>query len=251
MLGLSRTEADGVVERLARKHIADQVPDPELREKVTPDYTIGCKRILPPTSGIRPSASDNVELVTGGAAEVRENSIVGADGVEREVDAIIYGTGFHVADMPAASIIRGRDGRSLDETWGGGPSALWGSTVPGFPNFFFLLGPSTGGGHSSVVYMSEAQMTYVIEALRAMDREGRRLSSARPEAVERSIARSTAGWRGRSGTAVARAGTSTRPGETRCCGRIGPFASATALPSSTSATTRCTRRRPATAKAAA
>lgn len=161
-----------LVEKIARKHISDQVPDPELRKKVTPGYTIGCKRILPSNKWYPALGSDNVELVTGGAQEVREHSIVGADGVEREVDAIIYGTGFHVSDMPIAEKVHGRGGDSLAEIWQGSPRALLGTTVPGFPNLFFLLGPSTGGGHSSVVYMSESQMAYVLDALRAMDERG-------------------------------------------------------------------------------
>src|SRR4051812_33138437 len=98
------------VERIARRHMRTQISDPELLEKVTPDYTIGCKRILPSNRWYRALGKPNVELVTGAVQEVRPRSIVGADGVEREVDAIVFGTGFQVTDIPAAHRVRGRGG---------------------------------------------------------------------------------------------------------------------------------------------
>jgi cation diffusion facilitator CzcD-associated flavoprotein CzcO len=121
--------------------------------------------------------------VTDGIAEVRERSIVTTDGTEREVDTIIFSTGFHVADMPVGKKVRGRDGRTLDEAWEGSPRAHLGSTVPGFPNFFMMLGPNTGLGHSSMVYMIESQIAYVLGALRAMDRERADAVEVRPEVV--------------------------------------------------------------------
>jgi cation diffusion facilitator CzcD-associated flavoprotein CzcO len=158
----------GLVERLARRHISAQVPDPELRARVTPRYTIGCKRILPSNRWYPALGAANVELVTDGIAEVRRSSIVDAAGVEREVDAIVFGTGFHVTDIPAAKLVRGDDGTTLDEVWGASPRAYLGTTVAGFPNLFFLLGPNTGLGHNSIVYMVESQIAYVLEALRTM-----------------------------------------------------------------------------------
>jgi cation diffusion facilitator CzcD-associated flavoprotein CzcO len=107
------------------------------------------------------------------------------DGVEREVDAIIFGTGFHVTDIPLASVVRGSDGRTLADVWNGSPSAYLGTAVAGFPNLFFLLGPNTGLGHSSMVYMLESQLAYVLGALRAMDASGAPALEVRPEAQER------------------------------------------------------------------
>ena len=176
------------IERIARKHIEAQISDPELRRKVQPDYSIGCKRILPSNRWYQALAKENVELVTGGIREVREGSIVGADGVEREVDAIILGTGFHVTDMPVARYVRGADGRSLDEVWQGSPRAHLGSTVAGFPNLFLLLGPNTGLGHNSMVFMIESQLAYVLDALKTMDREGAAAAEVRPEVLEASNA---------------------------------------------------------------
>jgi cation diffusion facilitator CzcD-associated flavoprotein CzcO len=173
------------IERMALKHMERQLPDPELREKVTPDYTIGCKRILPSNDWYPALSQPNVELVTDGIREVREHSIVADDGVERPVDAIIFGTGFHVTDMPVAKYVRGRNGRTLDELWEGSPRAHLGTAIPGYPNLFMLLGPNTGLGHNSIVYMIESQIDHVMDALRTMRESGADTVEVRPEAADR------------------------------------------------------------------
>ena len=155
----------GIVERIARKHMDSQISDPELRRKVEPGYTIGCKRILPSNHWYPALGRDNVELVTDPIARVTENAVVTESGAEHEVDTIIFGTGFNVTDMPVARYVRGRDGRTLSESWEGSPRAHMGSTVPGFPNLFMLLGPNTGLGHSSMVYMIESQIAYIAEGI--------------------------------------------------------------------------------------
>ena len=152
--------------------MSKQISDTELLEKVTPDYTLGCKRVLPSNKWYPALDKPNVELVTSGVKEVRRNSVVDEDGNERPVDAIIFGTGFEVTDMPVAKQVRGRDGRTLDELWQGSPRAHLGTAVAGYPNFFMLLGPNTGLGHSSMVYMIESQVAHVMDALRAMDEGG-------------------------------------------------------------------------------
>ena len=111
--------------------------------------------------------------------------MVTADGREREVDAIVLGTGFHVTDIPAAHRIRGRGGVLLDDLWQGSPRAHLGSTVAGFPNLFFLLGPNTGLGHSSMVYMIESQIAHVLAALAHMREHGAETIEVRPEVQER------------------------------------------------------------------
>jgi cation diffusion facilitator CzcD-associated flavoprotein CzcO len=174
-----------VVERLARKHMERQVDDPQLLAKVTPDYTIGCKRILPSNRWYPALTRPNVALVTEGIEEVRGNRIVTADGREREVDAIVLGTGFHVTDIPAAQRIRGRGGTLLDDLWQGSPRAHLGCTVAGFPNLFFLLGPNTGLGHSSMVFMIESQIAHVMAALRHMRSRGAQTIEVTPEAQAR------------------------------------------------------------------
>ena len=176
------------MERLARLHMQHQIDDPELLKQVTPDYTIGCKRILPSNRWYRALAKPNVELVTDAITEVRGNAVVTADGREREVDAIVLGTGFHVTDIPAARRVRGRDGKLLDDLWHGSPRAHLGTSIAGFPNLFFLLGPNTGLGHSSMVYMIESQIAHVVDALAVMRERGAETIEVRPEAQARSNA---------------------------------------------------------------
>jgi cation diffusion facilitator CzcD-associated flavoprotein CzcO len=169
---------------IGRRHLRRQVADPELRARLKPSYQVGCKRILISNDFYPALSEPNVELVTNGVREIRAHSIVTADGAEREVDTIIFGTGFHVTDMPVGERVRGRDGRSLDEVWQGSPEAYLGTTVTGFPNFFMLLGPNTGLGHTSVVFMVEAQIAYVMDAVRAMHARGLQTVDVRPEVQE-------------------------------------------------------------------
>jgi cyclohexanone monooxygenase len=172
------------VEKLARKHIADQVCDPELRRKVTPDYAIGCKRILPSNRWYPALMRDDVDLVTGGVAEVRPNGIVTADGELREADVIIFATGFYVTDIPLADIVTGADGRTLAEVWDRSPQAYRGTAMAGFPNLFLLVGPNVGLGHNSIVFMIEAQINYLLGALRTMGRHGAARVEVRADALK-------------------------------------------------------------------
>jgi cation diffusion facilitator CzcD-associated flavoprotein CzcO len=175
-------------ERQARRHITSQLSDPELIAKVTPDYSLGCKRILPSNDWYPALAQSNVELVTDAIAEIRENSIVTADGTERDVDAIVLGTGFHVTDPPLGALVHGRGGRSLNDVWQGSMRAHLGCTVAGFPNLFLLLGPNTGLGHSSMVYVAESQIAYVMSALDTMTRRGVGVVEVTERAQDRSNA---------------------------------------------------------------
>ena len=156
--------------------------DPELRRKVTPNYAMGCKRILPTDEWYPALTKPNVEVVTEGITEIRPLSVVAADGSEREVDTIIFGTGFHVTDVPIADRITGRDGRTLAEVWAGSMSAYKGTTVAGYPNLFFLVGPNTGLGHTSIVFMIESQIAYVLDALRTARRRGAHTLEVREDA---------------------------------------------------------------------
>jgi len=129
--------------RLARRHIAQQVADPVLRDKVTPSYTFGCKRVLPSNDWYPALTKANVEVIASALAEVREHTVVAADGTEREVDTIIFATGFHVSDFPAARMINGRQG-NLHELWHGSPEAFRGTTIAGFPTCSCSSGPTPG-----------------------------------------------------------------------------------------------------------
>jgi cation diffusion facilitator CzcD-associated flavoprotein CzcO len=161
-----------LLERQGRAHLRSQVPDASLRAKLTPRYTIGCKRILLSNDYYPALTKPNVELVTDPIREVRAGSIVTVSGEEREVDTIILGTGFRVHDHPSFAHVRGRAGRSLAEEWQGSPRAYLGTTVPGFPNLFLLVGPNSAGGFNSIVFTSEAHINYAMNCLRTMDRRG-------------------------------------------------------------------------------
>ncbi|GHJ48650.1 Baeyer-Villiger monooxygenase [Catellatospora sp. TT07R-123] len=157
---------------MARRHLRRAVPDPVLRERLTPRYTMGCKRVLLSNDYYPALNRKNVEVVTEAITRVTARGVVTADGREHPVDTIIFGTGFHVTDPPLARLTRGADGRTLAEHWGGSMYAHHGATVAGFPNLFLLLGPNTGLGHTSVVFMAEAQYDYLLGALRHLDRTG-------------------------------------------------------------------------------
>lgn len=169
----------GVGERMARRHLERQVPDPVLRAKVTPSYRMGCKRILVSDDYYPAITQPNVDVVTSGIREVRTNGVVTSDGAFHEVDAIIFGTGFQVAEMKIASQIHGRDGRSLSEVWNGSAEAHLGTTVHGFPGLFMLQGPNTGLGHTSVIVIIESQIEHLIAALKNM--EARNLVAIEPK----------------------------------------------------------------------
>ena len=161
-----------ILEAASRWHLRRHVPDPELREQLTPDYLLGCKRILISDEWYPALAEDNVEVVDSGIDEVRAHSIVTADGTEREIDTIILGTGFRVTDMVGSERVHGHGGTTLSEAWQGSPQAHLGTTVAGFPNLFLLVGPNLGPGHTSVVFYAESQVRYILETLKTLEREG-------------------------------------------------------------------------------
>jgi cation diffusion facilitator CzcD-associated flavoprotein CzcO len=159
-------------QRIGSAQLRRQVSDPELRAALTPDYALGCKRILISSDYLPALQRDNVRLETTPVARVLPHAVVGADGVEHAVDTIILGTGFHVTDQPIADRVVGRDGRTLAEHWDGSPKAYDTVTVHGFPNLFLLLGPNSGLGHSSVVVMVEAGIDHLLAALRHLRASG-------------------------------------------------------------------------------
>jgi cation diffusion facilitator CzcD-associated flavoprotein CzcO len=174
---------DGAM-RLARWHLRRQVPDRTLRAALTPDYTLGCKRILVSDDYYPALTKPNVEVITDGVREVREHAVVTAGGREIEVDTIILGTGFHVTDSPIARCIRGRGGRTLAEAWTPSMRAYLGMSVPGFPNLFIMTGPNTGLGHNSMVFMIESQLNYLIGCLETMQARGARTAEVHAEACD-------------------------------------------------------------------
>jgi cation diffusion facilitator CzcD-associated flavoprotein CzcO len=157
-----------VLESRWRAFMESQVHDAELRERCVPDYVIGCKRILFSNDWYPTLALPTVELVTERVTEITPRSVVTADGCERAVDAIVYGTGFQSTGFLQPMRVVGKGGLELHEVWRGAAEAYRGVVVSGFPNFFMLYGPNTNLGSNSIIYMLESQIAYVDRALRAM-----------------------------------------------------------------------------------
>jgi cation diffusion facilitator CzcD-associated flavoprotein CzcO len=169
-------------EALARRHLYRQVKDPGLREKLTPNYRIGCKRVLIADDYYPALLRENVELVTEPVAEARARSIVTRDGRERPTDMIIYGTGFDIAGPFRRLAVTGRGGVALADAWRDEMRSYLGLAVSGFPNFHMLLGPNTGLGHNSVIIMIEAQARHILDCLRQMDARNLRMIDVKPQA---------------------------------------------------------------------
>jgi len=156
------------LEAVARRHLASQVTDPALRAQLTPDYTIGCKRILLSSDYYPALQRPNVSLVTEGITGITEAGVTTADGEEHKADVIIYATGFKAIESVTSLNVTGRDGRKLRAE---NLEAYRGITAAGFPNLFLLLGPNTALGHTSVVFMIETQIQHVLSCLRLIARD--------------------------------------------------------------------------------
>jgi len=185
VLGFEHPRLIKAAERLGQLHLAHQVADPQLRRQLTPDYTLGCKRTLVSSDYYPAFSLPHVDLETAGIAEIREHSIVTAGGREVEVDAIIFGTGFHVTDAMASAHIVGRGGLKIADAWRDGVTAHLGTTVAGFPNLFFLVGPNTGLGHNSIIFMIESQVHQIMGCLRLVAAAGAAAIEVRPGAQDR------------------------------------------------------------------
>ncbi|MGP4087075.1 flavin-containing monooxygenase [Streptomyces sp. KR55] len=174
----------GLVEQLAKRNMARAIKDPALRAKLTPDYRIGCKRILLSSDYYPALARPNVDVVASGLSQIDGSKVIASDGTETEVDAIVFGTGFHVTDMPIAERVVGAEGRTLAEVWKDGMEALRGASAAGFPNWMTIIGPNTGLGNSSMILMIESQLNYMADFVRQLDVLGGRVAlDARPSAV--------------------------------------------------------------------
>lgn len=175
LLGFTASVNETVlVEYLFQKHIREVIKDHKLRHRLTPDYPIGCKRILVSNDWYKTLLNPKIDIVSEDIAEIVPQGIRTADGKVREVDAIIYGTGFAATDFLAPMHISGLNGQVLKQTWQQGAEAYLGLTVHGFPNLFMLYGPNTNLGHSSIVYMLESQFNYVLDALKKLQQNSLR-----------------------------------------------------------------------------
>ena len=169
---------------VALHHIRSRIKDPVLRRKLTPDYMFGCKRVLISDDYYPALTQPNVDVITTGIGEITTHGVLATDGTQRDVDAIILGTGFRINDFIPRGMIIGRNAVDIVETWQQGPQAYKGICTSGFPNLFFLMGPNTGLGHSSMVYMIESQIRYTMDALTQMKNHGWRSIDVKPDAQQ-------------------------------------------------------------------
>jgi cation diffusion facilitator CzcD-associated flavoprotein CzcO len=179
-----------LIEKAGNAYREAEVPDPELRAKLVPDYPIGCKRILAVSDYYSTLVRDDVDVIDTPIERVTADGIVTTDGDEHRVDTIILATGFDSTSFLAPVQIVGRDGQKLDEVWHDGAEAYLGLTVSGFPNLFMLYGPNTNLGHNSIVFMIECQIGYVLQCLHELvDRRLAYLDVRRPvtEAYNRAV----------------------------------------------------------------
>ncbi|MFD4395086.1 flavin-containing monooxygenase [Kitasatospora sp. NPDC058478] len=180
---MSRPTRTTGMKNMAAGHLKKSVPDPGLRKRLTPDYTVGCKRLLFSNTWYPAIQQPNVDIVSDTITDIGPTHITTADGTTRTVDTIILATGFTATDRPVARRIHGRDGTTLRDTWHThGMKAHRGTTIHGFPNLFMLLGPNTTLGHSSQTVMIEAQIAYIVDALKTIDKLGITSVEIRPEA---------------------------------------------------------------------
>lgn len=183
LLGALNPKVAKVLEAVSKLQMRLQVKDPAIRAKLTPDYTIGCKRVLISNKWFPMFNRANVELVTDGIREITADGIVTADGVERKVDCLVMGTGFVVDPrlyMESFPVI-GLGGRDLRQDWKNASEAYLGTTVTGFPNMFQLVGPNTGLGHNSIIFMIEAQMNLIMDCMRVTAQKNADYVDVKPE----------------------------------------------------------------------
>jgi cation diffusion facilitator CzcD-associated flavoprotein CzcO len=170
-----------LVQRLGLLHLRRGVKDPALRARLTPDYTLGCKRLLMSNSYYPALAQPNVSVHATAVREVRGSTLIGADGSIADVDVVVLATGFHLMKMPIAERVLDAAGRSLADHWRGSPRAYLGTSVSGYPNLFVVLGPNLGTGHSSAFSILEAQLDHMVRAIADMRRSRARTIDVRPE----------------------------------------------------------------------
>jgi len=172
------------VRKLFTKHLEKQVSDPALRKKLTPEYPVGCKRILISDDYLAAIQSSNVDLITEPIEAVTPKGVRTEDGLDHEAHVLILATGFKPFDILTTIDVTGPAGLSLGDIWKDGVAAHRTISVPGFPNFFLLLGPNSGLGHNSVLLMIEAQVDYIMKLIEHAASEGVRFVKTKPGAAE-------------------------------------------------------------------
>lgn len=173
--------------RQAKKNLERQIRDPELRKKVTPDFTIGCKRVILSDTLYPAYCRENVSLhdKTDGIQEITEKGIITQSGEEIDLDLIIYSTGYDATDGVISYPVVGRGGRTLGQFWEDFPRAYLGTCAPGFPNLFVVTGPNTGIGHTSALFIIESQMKYIMNSIAQVKRGAHQMIEVKAEAEDK------------------------------------------------------------------
>jgi cation diffusion facilitator CzcD-associated flavoprotein CzcO len=185
--GRARAAVSARIAEAGREHIAEHISDPELRERLTPTYEPGCKRLLIANDWYPALARDDVEVVSSAITEVVPEGVRTADGTVHHLDTLVLATGFTATEFLAPMRVVGRGGLELDEHWRDGAATHLGIAVSGFPNLFLLVGPGTTLGHNSIVFMIESQLRWVMGALGESRRRGTALE-LRPDIERREYA---------------------------------------------------------------
>jgi len=182
----SKTLLELLAGRKARRHIEKQISDPGLRRKVTPDFTVGCKRVILSDTLYPSYCRDNVTLYdkNNGIREITEKGIITQDGQEHELDLIIYSTGYDATDGVISYPVLGRDGESIADFWQDYPRGYQGTCIPGFPNLFVVTGPNTGIGHTSAIFIIEAQMQYIMSCIQNVEKRNQQTIEVKAQAEQ-------------------------------------------------------------------
>jgi thiol-disulfide isomerase/thioredoxin len=178
--------------KTAAAHRRRQLPDPALREKLTPPYPLGCKRLIYSSDFYPAMSQPNVELVTDAIERITEGGIVTADGQERAIDVLVCATGFETVQLLSSITVTGLGGRTLRETWANGPEAFHGISVAGFPNMFLSLGPNTATGHTSTLLYIEPETQHSIACMQAVLKSAETLDRSAPRGHARAQRRAAA-----------------------------------------------------------
>jgi cation diffusion facilitator CzcD-associated flavoprotein CzcO len=173
------------VERKYRARLIREVPEEDIRAKLSTEDRFGCKRLLVSDNWFPTVRSPNVHLRTDGVGSIGRTEVMTSAGQEIPTDVLVFGTGFRSTDFLHGISVYGRDGESLHQRWADGAGAYLGMTVPGFPNFFLIYGPNTNVGHNSILFMIESQLNYLVSAIRHLDRHGLASMEVRARVADR------------------------------------------------------------------
>lgn len=174
-----------ILKRESMKHLKAEIHNPELRKQLTPDFPVGCKRILISDDYYEALCKDNIDIVSQPIDHIEENSIITNDGKRHEADLLIFGTGFQATGFLSPIKITGRKGRDLHQSWTQGAEAYRGTTVAGFPNMFVLYGPNTNLGHNSIIFMVERQVEYMMKLLTHAKKKQARWVDVKADVMDR------------------------------------------------------------------